>query len=146
HTRLPVLAVVGFVILMPALQRNAGAQAAGTVIKPTAQAKSAEVEERTEEAIERDETAFALMPQRRFVKPFMPTISPTEYAAAKKAAERATGASRPSESGPQSRLQPLAPPSLAGPNFNGFSEKGSCGVFFPCAPPEIGRASCRERV
>jgi len=136
HTRLPVLAVVGFVILMPALQRNAGAQAAGTVIKPTAQAKSAEVEERTEEAIERDETAFALMPQRRFVKPFMPTISPTEYAAAKKAAERATGPSRPSESGPQSRLQPLAPPSLAGPNFNGVSEKGSCGVFFPCAPPD----------
>src|SRR5947208_4018319 len=68
HTRLPVLAVVGFVILMPALQRNAGAQAAGTVIKPTAQAKSGEVAKRREEASEGDETAFALMPQRRFVK------------------------------------------------------------------------------
>src|SRR5438046_6766513 len=66
----------------------------------------------------------------------MPTRSPTEYAAAKKAAERASGPSRPSESEPQSRLQPLAPPSLAGPNFNGVSEKGSCGVFFPCAPPD----------
>src|SRR5436309_13421499 len=86
NTRLPVLAVVGFVILMPALQRIAGAQAGGTVIKPTARGKSAGVGERTEEAIERDEAAFALMPQRRFVKPFMPTISPTEYAAAKKAA------------------------------------------------------------
>ena len=81
-------------------------------------------------------TLIDFLAQVLFLAILVATLLRPEQAAAKKAAERATGPSRPSESGPQSRLQPLAPPSLAGPNFNGISEKGSCGVFFPCAPPD----------
>jgi hypothetical protein len=103
----------------------------GTVIKPTGVATSVEAEERTEEAIEKDQAAFALMPQRPFNKPFMPTMSRANYDAAKRAAEQARRVSRSTVSGPQ----PLAPPVLIGPNFNGVSETASCGAFL-CAPPD----------
>ena len=105
-------------------------RAPGTAIKPTGIATSAEVEERTEEAMEKDQAAFALMPQRPFNKPFLPTISRDKYDPAKRAAEVTARASRPGVSGPQ----PLAPPVLIGPNFNGVSEIPSCGGL--CAPPD----------
>jgi hypothetical protein len=105
-------------------------RAPGTVIKPTGVATSAEVEERTEEMIEKDQAAFALMPQRAVNKPFRPTIGREKYDAAKKTAAQAARQSRPSVSGPQ----PLAP-FLAGPNFNGVSEVASCGGGL-CAPPD----------
>jgi hypothetical protein len=106
-------------------------RAPGTVIKATGIATSAEVEERTEEAMEKDQAAFALMPRRPFNKPFLPTISREKYDAAKRAAELGTRGSRSGVSGPQ----PLAPPFLTGPNFNGVSEVASCGGGL-CAPPD----------
>ncbi len=130
NTRLPVLAVVGFVILTPALQRTAGAQGSRTLIKPTATLTAKAAVSRTPEEIDQAKTSMGPVQPGTVVPSFRPTTDASSYQAAKQAV--ATGATaRPATSAPA----PLAPPALAGVNFNGVAEGTSCQPFV-CAPPD----------
>jgi len=130
NTRLPVLAVVGFVILTPALQRTAGAQGSRTLIKPTATLTAKAAVSRTPEEIDQAKTSMGPVQPGTVVPSFRPTTDASSYQAAKQAV--ATGATaRPATSAPA----PLAPPALAGVNFNVVAEGTSCQPFV-CAPPD----------
>ena len=83
NTRLPVLAVVGFVILTPALQRTAGAQGSRTLIKPTATLTAKAAVSRTPEEIDQAKTSMGPVQPGTVVPSFRPTTDASSYQAAK---------------------------------------------------------------